>query len=97
MTPLTVLSNRIKVSRCNAKGWDTGSNGQYTETDNEIKIKTGLTKEVELLTLCHELNHVGESLLGINFNESQIQQLGLLWYSIIKDNPEFLELFSEVR
>lgn len=87
---LSILSHTIKVKEDDAKGWETGSHGQYTDNDNIVRINKSSTKQVKDLTLIHELIHVVESLTGQAMTEEQVQSQALGWYSIIRENPEFI-------
>jgi hypothetical protein len=86
-----VLSQNVSIVECDAAGWDTGSNGQWQGDHNDIKIKNHLAKPVGDLTRCHELTHAIEEFSGIVLTEEQVQAIGLGWYTIIMDNPEFIE------
>ena len=88
---LTLLSNYISLESCDAKGWDTGSVGQWDDSNNSIKIKNSVSPEVAKLTACHEVGHAIESFTGISLTEEQIQALGLGWYSFIKENKTFVK------
>jgi len=88
---LHVLSHTIRVVCDDAKGWETGSHGQFTENDLIVRVRKGLEEQVKDLTICHELCHVIESLTGQPMTEQQIQCMALGWYSIIMENPEFIE------
>lgn len=86
-----VMSQRVTINPCDANGWDTGSFGQYDPATNQIKIKNNIDKDVSDNTICHELNHVIETMVGINLTEEQVQALGFGWYTIIRDNPSFIK------
>ena len=88
---IRVMSQRVTVTPCDANGWDTGSFGQYDSAANEIKVKNGLHPDVADNTICHELCHVIETMVGIQLTEEQIQAMGFGWYTIIRDNPTFIK------
>lgn len=86
-----VMSQSVTITPCDANGWDTGSFGQFDPTNNTIKVKEHVTKDVRDNTVCHELCHVIETMVGITLTEEQIQALGFGWYTIIRDNPTFIK------
>lgn len=90
-----VMSQRVKITRCDAAGWDTGSFGQYCPASNEIKVKTGLDPDVADNTICHELTHVIETMVGCPLTEEQVQMIGFGWYTIIRDNPSFIKRLQQ--
>lgn len=92
---LTILDHHVKVKRCDAKGWETGSHGQYTDNDNLIRVKKDLSPEAENLTILHEATHLADSLISITLTEAQTQQIALFIYSLIKNNPEFVQRIWE--
>ena len=87
---LKILSQAVDVSFCDAKGWDTGSAGQWCDEDNTIKIKDRLSEDVKDLTLCHEITHAIESFTGISLTEEQVQAIGLGWHSVILENWDLI-------
>jgi hypothetical protein len=92
---IKVMSQRVTVTPCDANGWDTGSFGQYDSALNDIKHKKGLHPDVADNTICHELCHVIETMVGIQLTEEQIQAMGFGWYTIIRDNPSFIKRLQQ--
>ena len=93
---IKVMSQRVSVTPCDAAGWDTGSFGQYCPASNTIKVKDYVVQDVMDNTICHELCHVIETMVGcIQLTEEQIQAMGFGWYTIIRDNPEFIKRLQQ--
>lgn len=92
---IKIMSQRVTVTSCDANGWDTGSFGQYCSATNDIKVKEDLHPDVRDNTICHELCHVIETMVGIQLTEEQIQAMGFGWYTIIRDNPTFIKRLQD--
>lgn len=92
---LKLLSNYVAVESCDAKGWDTGSAGQWDDSNNSVKVKQHVSDDVAKLTTCHEIVHAIESFTGIELTEQQVQALGLGMFSLIKENKSFIKWLQE--
>ena len=65
--------------------------------DFEILIQPGQTEESMTHTLLHELCHSIEQKLHLNLTEAQVDLMALGLLNLLRDNPDLLKIFKEIK
>ena len=71
---VTIAGKRIKLVVDKFRGEDSGTFGEYAHDDKVIQIKTGLSDEVVLDTLRHEMMEASLFISGIAWSERYEQE-----------------------
>lgn len=91
---LTVLSHPVTVKFVEAED----SLFAYGSTDRDsltIRIKDGMSPSLLVAVLLHEIVHVGETILGYEFTEQEVDAIAATFYSLLRDNPKVWGLFND--
>jgi len=94
MSKLRVLSHTVTVQEVGQEAFS--SVDQVGETNNRlgtISLLTGLYPDARAQTLLHEILHFIETTNGLDFEEYEIDSLATGIFSVLKDNPGFVETY----
>jgi len=95
ITQIVVPNLIFKVKKSNYSEID-DSYGTTNREQQKINIQSGLTKDLERITLIHELLHALELNSGIKYcDENQIEQFAHGLYFVLKNNPELVRYLLE--
>ncbi len=63
--------------------------GEVNFNNQQIRINPNYSKEVQELTLLHEIVHVVNYTYNVGLEEEQVDRLSRGLYATIKENPEY--------
>jgi len=61
-----------------------------------IQLSDRMSPSMTVQTLFHELVHVGETVLGVNFKEHEVDAIAAVFYSLLVDNPDLGDWIEEL-
>jgi hypothetical protein len=92
VSDITIIGKTFKVQEM-----DTGTarelNGRIDYFTNEIAIDNSMAREDRLCTLTHEIVHGVLHAMAMDLKESDVRRLGRGLHAVLKDNPNYLQLY----
>lgn len=67
--------------------------GETRYRHGTISLLAGLHPEARAQTLIHEILHIIETANGLSFEEHEIDSLATGIFSLLKDNPQFVQTY----
>ena len=74
--------------------WELDDYGQYHPDSRRIVVRTGLHPDLLKHTILHEVVHCLESTMYLKLSERDVDNIALGVLSLIRDNPELIELIQ---
>lgn len=89
---LTILAHPVRVLFVTSDELPDalGVTDRYTST---VRVRGDMATSLVLATLLHEIVHIGETILGYELPEHEVDAIAATIYSLLMDNPQVLELF----
>ncbi len=94
---LNILSHPVTVQRGLDRVFE---NEVYGITDRhtlEVQLSDRMSPSMTVMTLFHELVHVGETILGVSFQENEVDAIAATFYSLLVDNPELGDWIEQLH
>lgn len=91
----TILDHTATLVVIDKRVWGRDAYGDFEGDDLTIRIKSGLSRDVFIPTLLHELTHMKQHLFGKPMDEDEANQDALFYYSFMKDSALIDELWLE--
>lgn len=80
-----LLDHEVEVVFIHEDDWG-GGYGDFEPHRMRIRVVRGLSRDVFMTTLLHELTHVKQHIFGLEMSEDEANRDGLFWYSFVKQS-----------
>ena len=94
---LRILGHDVTVKDLERDDRTDNYSGRCSHVDSQIRVDAGMAQDSQLTIMWHEAWHYYANLLKLpepDDNEAQIDRIAAFVHSVLKDNPELVDLYK---
>lgn len=88
-----IMGKDFTIERVDLIDGKSGVAGQIDGDEARIRIKKGMSRDMEIDTVLHEIVHGIDYIMDLDLTETQVKRISSGLHCVLKQNPKLTRLF----